>query len=107
MTIRISKPNKPLTLQEGVKTPDHICPSCGYKMDRAAAVAGPGEPIILPREGSISICMKCAAISIFNADLTLRAITAEEIADLDSETRSIIALVKDAVRYANKRRGEI
>lgn len=51
----------------------YTCP-CGAVNDRASGVNGPQ-----PEAGSISICARCAGISIFSSATEQRPITPEEL----------------------------
>lgn len=47
--------------------PDQVCGTCGYKMDAASDLEGQRSP----KNGDVSICISCAAINIFDAQLKL------------------------------------
>lgn len=52
------------------------CHVCGYEMDRSTAVQDDG---IGPQEGDISVCIRCGAIGVFDANTKLREPTAKEM----------------------------
>lgn len=45
------------------------CPQCKAPMDSATSASGGSHK---PRKDDVSICLKCAAVLLYNADLTLR-----------------------------------
>lgn len=55
------------------------CPVCHTKIDAATANDQSG---VEPHEGDISICMECTAFLIYNADLSSREMSVDELADL-------------------------
>ena len=57
------------------RVPPSACLDCGYVMDGCMGVTD-SEPA---REGNITVCINCGHIMAFAADLTLRALTDEEI----------------------------
>ena len=63
---------------EAIRTPESRCPQCNYKTGAATQVHGEEGS---PEAGSISVCLNCGQLAVFNADLTLRRMTREEIAD--------------------------
>jgi hypothetical protein len=65
------------------ETPLNRCPNCGEPNDRASSV----DADAVPESGDASICWYCNHIGIFNADLTLREPTVEEIDELTSDDR--------------------
>jgi hypothetical protein len=69
------------------------CPYCGHNFDR---VSGDGEA----EPGSISICIACYSISIFNDSMMLRKPTAEEFFEIrnDAETWNNIQKMRWVLR---------
>lgn len=59
---------------EATVTPDNCCPFCGYKVNRATDPQANAQP----NAGDWSVCFSCAALMVFNADLTLRKPTEKE-----------------------------
>lgn len=55
--------------------PESICAGCGVKTNAASDLLGRD----VPSPGSVSMCMRCAHIALFNADLTLREPNKEEL----------------------------
>lgn len=74
-------------------TPEMKCLYCGKAI---CAATGEGEP----RPGSLSVCIRCGAVSKFADDLTLRAFTASEERALlaDENTMSLLRKIAGAVR---------
>lgn len=70
------------------------CPNCGHVIDRATSAFGDHTP----REGDISICIRCAQVNIFNADCSIRPATLTDLMQYDSETHDEIARAQDAIR---------
>jgi hypothetical protein len=68
-----------MSTQGGTKVPKQLCPYCGYFFDRTAITKGLEQP---PKEGDVSLCLKCCEIAIFNADLTVRKPTDAELAEI-------------------------
>ncbi len=70
-------------------TPPTLCPSCGYRSDRAISTTPESPPL---RPGDISVCVNCSCLNIFKDDLTLRKATEAEIVSMmeDDETRHIL-----------------
>jgi hypothetical protein len=80
------------------RLPETKCPQCGYKLDAASVLAGEDEDRP-PQSGDATVCMKCTTWLIYTDTLGVRLMTAEEIADLDVETRRTL---KDATRAINR-----
>lgn len=64
------------------------CPHCGVEHEMAS---GDGQP----SEGDVSICIKCAGISVFDKGLSRRMATPEEIKNIASDER--VALMRAAI----------
>ena len=54
------------------KLPESACCECGHQMDACSGARQPSE-------GDYTLCIRCACLNIFTADLTLRKPTDEEI----------------------------
>ena len=59
------------------RVPTFVCPTCGEELDAASNGAG-----ATPHAGAVSVCIKCAEITVFNEDLTQRLPTAGELAEI-------------------------
>lgn len=55
------------------------CPACSYKLDGATVAHGEDAQ---PSEGDNSICLNCGQLLKYQADLTLRKATAEDVREL-------------------------
>ena len=77
--------------------PLSLCPRCNYKLDAATKAHGENGP---PDEGSASVCLNCGQVLIYEADLTLREATAEEIQSLmrDWDAWKVIEEVQHFIR---------
>jgi hypothetical protein len=62
-----------------VNTPECKCLACGYQFDCATA---PDDEVARPKDGDISICLKCGHLAAFNDDMTLRPLTDAEMLDV-------------------------
>lgn len=89
------------------RTPQNYCRTCHYRMDAASSATKPDE---IPDAGSVSLCMKCGELSIFNEDLTLRAPTEQELINIQrSLTWPEIERHRMAIRWMQDKiaRGEL
>jgi hypothetical protein len=75
-----------------MRTKEDICPVCGYEVDSATC---PADPAAKPREGDLSVCLKCASPLVFNKDLNLKVITEEELVNLNAE--NVLAELRDII----------
>jgi hypothetical protein len=68
------------------ETPAHSCTSCGHLLDAAS------NPFDLrsPREGDISVCMYCGHLMAFNADMTRRNLTDEEMVEIAGDPQLLM-----------------
>ena len=55
-------------------TPDCLCPLCGHKFNRASDLRNEAAPCA----GDFSICIHCAGLLVFDADLLVRKPTQAE-----------------------------
>ena len=62
--------------------PMSACPSCGKVLDAASSLQGRK-----PKAGDVSICLECANVGIFDADLTLRRPTKAEKRHIHGDVR--------------------
>lgn len=76
-----------------------ICPQCGYKMDASTKVHGEEAT---PEEGDASVCINCGQVLTYQADLTLRKATADEIRGL-MENAEAWAVIEKAQRFIQRR----
>lgn len=75
------------------RTPAALCPACGYQVDAASSLEGDDRP----GPGDISLCLRCAAILEFGADLRPVAASAETLASLVPEHRALIGRARVAI----------
>jgi hypothetical protein len=59
--------------------PESVCPGCGKPLD--AATQASNMPI-RPKEGDISLCVRCGDVARYDAELRLRACSDLELAGL-------------------------
>lgn len=52
------------------RTKPSLCPACGYAVDAASPTL---DPRAVPKPGDISLCLRCAAVNRFGADLSIEA----------------------------------
>lgn len=76
-----------------------VCPCCGRTHDAATNALDNHK---LPIPGDITVCIDCAAISIFDDQLVRRLPTAAEAGQLATDHR--LARVQQHVRLAIRRR---
>lgn len=88
-------------MSDGHPIPPSLCRNCGYHFDRGSSVDG--NNATRATEGAIAICMGCAQISIFTADLGLRPITDAEMAKLQLAERLDLFMARHAVRAMRRR----
>ena len=81
------------------KIPPQMCRQCGYLFDAASATRESGGKKRIPKAGSVSICMNCGDLTVFDKGLRLRPPTPEELADPD--VQELAARGKRAVILAN------
>lgn len=77
--------------------PDSRCPRCGARLTGALDPTGEGAP----SGDDLSVCTKCAAVLVFNHDLTLRPATPEDLQSLSSLLRAQLRLYVDFVEKRN------
>jgi hypothetical protein len=71
------------------------CPTCGKGLDAASSAKGH-----TPRPGDASVCIYCSTALVFAEDLTLRAMTDDELEALPTEVRNQIQETGDLFRAA-------
>jgi len=74
-----------------------ICPYCQNKL---SAATGLRETDQAPDEGALTVCLYCGELLIFNADLTLRKPTQEEL--IEEQRSSQWPLIERAMRGAKQ-----
>lgn len=86
-------------MSEDVFIPESRCPNCGYVCDVAMKVKTRRDAV--PKEGDVSICIKCAGLSEFTADLQRRPFSAEALAALPAADQTEVYNAMIAVRAVN------
>lgn len=76
------------------RVPESNCPICGHVMDAVSDF----ETASAPSEGDLSVCMECAAVLTFNADLTLRILRDGEFLALPLKNRLSLANYQKTIR---------
>ena len=71
--------------------PQNICPQCGNH-NTGASMDEDASPVA----GDISICFYCGYVSVFNEDLSLRAITTDEKQALPADVLERINKLQEA-----------
>jgi len=69
------------------------CPACGHKMDRGTPV--PGQSLKVPEPNTLSICIRCTTVSMFDDNMQLRTLTAEESEQVNNDPR--LKLVRQTI----------
>lgn len=64
------------------KLPPSMCPACGHLASAASTL---GEVNYQPEPGDISLCIRCAAVNVFAADLTITEAPADLMPKLREE----------------------
>ena len=100
LTLQINSLEALERLMKDHVTPEHTCASCGYTMDRALNADNCDLP---PQENDITICPRCAEALIFNADLTVRAATLNDLVDCPEDIQRTIGETQRAIRSLPKR----
>lgn len=67
------------------KVPPRSCPACGAPCVAASSING---QVLRTPEDSLVVCCECSEVLAFEADWSLRKVTAEELAALHPTTRA-------------------
>jgi hypothetical protein len=78
-----------------MKVPPSICPTCQYLNDAATYLQ---DETVQPKPDDFSVCLNCGEILIFNADLTTRSVTLNDLVDLPPEIHAELTRMQRAVR---------
>lgn len=77
--------------------PDTTCPVCSKPLNGATGVDTTASPV----EGSVSVCLHCASVLVFNSDLSLRQMTEQEMGTLSQEDQDDLTYARSiALRVA-------
>ena len=82
------------------RTQTTLCPACGATL---SAHTDPMDPSRLPSPGDFSICLACAGLRVFDADLALRLPTPAET--LEARGVAAVMAVQRAARALRSERG--
>jgi hypothetical protein len=66
---------------------DDRCPKCDHVLDAATPAVGPSRK---PRPGDLSVCLNCANLLTFKADLLVRTLTLDELERIDPRTALLL-----------------
>jgi hypothetical protein len=74
--------------QESEHLPEQQCPHCKHKLDAATSATG---ETCTPTPGCLTICAYCSRVLIFEAGLTVRPATREDLDTLPPDVRAMVA----------------
>ena len=83
---------------DSVRVANNVCRQCGHKLDGALGIHA-----AQPEDGSISICVNCANVAIFNDRGELRPPTTEELEEINQDAE-VSAMIKKARRLIYSRK---
>ncbi len=75
------------------KPPETNCPSCGYLFASTTGI-GDTPKDATPREGDVSLCLKCLSYLQFDAELRPRILTPSEFQALPDDIRAGMILAR-------------
>jgi hypothetical protein len=68
-----------------------LCPQCSHLLDAHTNTEGDGPPC----EGDVSVCIECASVLIFDADLKVLLISIDELPeDCRPQVSKVVELMK-------------
>lgn len=85
--------------EKRTRTPDSKCCECGTHITGASSSDGSK-----PSQGDFTLCIKCGSLNVFDADLTLRAPTDDEI--IESATMSDLQDLRRKILEVNDKMSE-
>lgn len=65
-----------------------LCPECKIELAEVSAIAGEGSDG--PKAGDLAVCGACASINRYSEDGTFQVATPDQLANADSDLRSIL-----------------
>ena len=71
-----------------------LCPVCANILDAAGAMRGEASP----RPGDFTLCLKCATILCFTAEMNLAVATEDEMAELTPAEYAAYARLADMIK---------
>lgn len=81
------------------RTPPSHCLDCGYAINAGSPT--PDFPNASPEPGDVAICLKCAHLMVYADDLTVRALTGDEVVEVAGDPEIVRAV--NAIAELNKR----
>jgi hypothetical protein len=81
------------------RMPPQACPRCGKMLD-----ANDGELGRVPKPGALTVCVSCAAVSVFSDEMRLLAVTPDEFDALPTETQDEIGSIQTLIILARTKR---
>ncbi len=78
-----------------------ICPGCGHRLD---ASTSPLDPGVAPKREDVSVCIECAQPFSYNADLSLRPLSTQELQTLPKEIRRCVEFMRKTVEERDESR---
>ena len=84
------------------------CPYCGKKLDAVTGVGAPDQVDEAPDPGSLSVCIECAHILVFDDNLRLRKPFNGELVQIgkeDPEALRTIMMASVSIHEMHRRRG--
>lgn len=88
-------------MKRETKTAESHCLYCNKLFDRCTSV----EDEKAPKPGDLTCCIRCGCVMAFDKDMRVRAITEEELQELQSDPRikEILQRTVTAIRAVNAR----
>lgn len=80
--------------------PWSLCPECGYRMDAATSMF---DPDARPKPSDVALCLDCAALLVYEPNLTLRKMTDIEHDEIPEKVQMEIYQARVAIRRLPKR----
>lgn len=78
--------------------PSSNCPRCGYQFDRCTGVL---DETHVPKNGDVSLCMRCGTVLIFTADLHQRLANETDLQQLSDDQLALLLRAQRAIHYAH------
>jgi len=72
------------------RTPESKCLYCGAPFSAATSLAGD----YVPEPGNLTVCIKCGSVHMIADDMTVRALTQDETAELLAQPELIAAIAR-------------
>jgi RNase P subunit RPR2 len=85
------------------RVPEVRCPKCQKRLSAASSIKHE-EP---PEAGSVTICLYCGHVMIFQEDKTLRPATQAEIEDLKSNNSEFRRMVSLLAKFRKMQNAEL